>query len=163
MTDEMKLLVAMCDALGFEVEVDADYQRSTTNHVIDNGGVVHQYRRMITETLSTKFSKNREGLYMTELIKPLISYKLIPKTKDDWIPVSERLPITEDDMDNKSYMDIEVIVTDGESVEFGSFQAGNTSNFWSCFVTDIYSSIVDSTVTHWMPLPPKPTDTKQED
>jgi len=76
----------------------------------------------------------------------------------EWISVKDRLPITEDDMNGRNYDDIDIIITDGELVEFGAFQAGNTTDFWSCFTSDDNSSIVDSEVTHWMPLPEPPNN-----
>jgi len=79
MTNEMKLLTALCEALGFEVEVNFNYKRQKTSHVIRHGGVRHQKRRMVTETLSMKLAIDVNGQYETELIKPETTYKLIPK------------------------------------------------------------------------------------
>ncbi len=75
----MKLITALCEALGFEVEQNLDYKRMKTSFVIEHSGVRHQFRRMVTESLSTKLLIDVNGQYETELIKPETTYKLIPK------------------------------------------------------------------------------------
>jgi hypothetical protein len=64
-------------------------------------------------------------------------------TEPDWIPVTERLPMTSAD----------VLVTEqGEDEQFiGSLENGR----WSCSSTNHTLR-----VTHWMPLPAPPTDGK---
>ena len=65
----------------------------------------------------------------------------------EWIPVSERLPITEKQMQDKNYLDRKVIIATKHFVDTDCFQAGNTNSFW-CQFKDYKQE-----VTHWMPLP----------
>ncbi len=75
----------------------------------------------------------------------------------EWISVDVKLPITEESIGNESYMDIDLILTDGKSVEVGCFIAGNTIDFWSNFIYGDNSVQDSNKVTHWMPLPKPPT------
>ena len=68
-----------------------------------------------------------------------------------WISVKDRLPITEEDIGDRNYLDVEVICFDGRSVSAIVFEAGNTVHFWCGFHND-YGKVV----THWMPLPEPP-------
>ncbi len=77
-------------------------------------------------------------------------------SQDKWISVNEKLPITEEGMGYASYMDINLILTDGNIVEVGSFIAGNTMEFWGRFIYGDNSAHDGDKVTHWMPLPSPP-------
>ena len=68
----------------------------------------------------------------------------------EWIKVKDRLPIREQDMGNKNYIDIEVIIATKHFVSTDFFKAGNTIDFWSQF------NEYEGEVTHWMPLPDLP-------
>lgn len=68
----------------------------------------------------------------------------------EWISVKDRLPITEKQMENKKYLDIEVIIATKHFVSTDYFEAGNTCGFW-CQFKDYKKE-----VTHWMSLPEPP-------
>lgn len=73
-----------------------------------------------------------------------------------WIPVTERLPESVDD---------DVLVTDGEGCAVGYWrpdaQAWDSTDFgWLENRSEPPCGI--HTVTHWMPLPPLPEQTKEE-
>jgi len=77
----------------------------------------------------------------------------------EWISVEDRLPISEAEMADHNYLNIEVIIATDSFVSTGYFEAGNTFNFW-CEFKDIGED-----VTHWMPLPepPNPHNTGERD
>lgn len=70
----------------------------------------------------------------------------------EWISVNDRLPleINPDDI----YIDIEVLVTDGERVAIVPFATGSVGENWRDWSS--YGEISPSMITHWMPLPPAP-------
>ena len=76
MTDEMKLLRALCDALGFEVKTDADFMPMQ----VDIGEMrKHSGGRIENRQIESKGGKwviDDEGLYTSVLSEPLISYRL---------------------------------------------------------------------------------------
>jgi hypothetical protein len=71
-----------------------------------------------------------------------------------WIEVDERLPIKA--VDGQSFQCVEVLVTDGKYVHATDFKAGGIPLAWSEF--DSYGAIARSKITHWMPLPPPPSE-----
>ena len=87
MSEEMKLLMAMCDALGFAVEVNRDYKEqkeSKSNAMRHNTGAFEKGtdRNLVCEPESGgPFCQgilliDDDGLYTSRLIDPILSYKL---------------------------------------------------------------------------------------
>jgi hypothetical protein len=69
----------------------------------------------------------------------------------EWISVKESLPINSvEDMGDRNFIDVLVIVTDEKYVWTEYFTAGNTSSFWKKFRHD------NERITRWMPLPLPP-------
>ena len=87
MTDEMKLLMALCDALGFGVEVTMDREpRKETKEMAmcHNTGIgwPHTDRRLVCEDHhSGRLLIDKDGLYTSELRDPIVSYKLHKKAR----------------------------------------------------------------------------------
>ena len=82
MTNEMKLLYALCEALGFEVEIILDYKErkeSKDSAMRYNQGTPGMDRVLActgpNQTLH--IDENRE--YTSLLINPIVDYKLTPK------------------------------------------------------------------------------------
>ena len=81
MSEEMKLITALCKALGFEVEVEHNYdERKEPKRNIS------RYQSMMAHThsdgrelahLGGAYVIDRNGDYTTRLIKPITMYKLI--------------------------------------------------------------------------------------
>lgn len=69
-----------------------------------------------------------------------------------WIPVSERMPLT--NSADCEYSDIEVNVFDGERVFTAHYATGSQPQPWGYWV-DTYAKI-----THWQPLPAAPQEVK---
>ena len=74
MSDEMKLLKALCEALGFLVEVETDYQE----YYMSAGESVSE-NRCFQINSDGRFARNSEDLRLSRLKKPILSYKLIKK------------------------------------------------------------------------------------
>ena len=72
----------------------------------------------------------------------------------EWIPVSERMPLTPSA--DCEYSDIEVNVFDGERVFTAHYATGSQPQPWGGWV-DTYAKI-----THWQPLPSAPQEVKGE-
>ena len=74
MTNEMKLLMAMCDALGFEVETTRDFKEASTSLTpIDS--FAPQYYRFSTDN-SGAYKKDKNDNYIISLNAPIVDYKL---------------------------------------------------------------------------------------
>jgi len=71
-----------------------------------------------------------------------------------WIKCSERLPL--DLSDRRVFREVEVIVTDGSVVGTCEYQAGNMPREWAEWSN--YGDIDANKITHWMPLPPPPSE-----
>jgi hypothetical protein len=87
MSEEMKLLMALCDALGFAVEVERDYcERKVTGEQASkiNGSI--DYPGLSGLGLKSKpgemgmLERDNQGMYTTLLVEPKTSYKLTPLT-----------------------------------------------------------------------------------
>ena len=83
MSEELKLITALCEALGFKVEIERNYDVRTINkHDARRVSSITDYpdtrgRRLICEDNSTKLLIDDDGQYKSQLIKPILSYKLI--------------------------------------------------------------------------------------
>lgn len=73
---------------------------------------------------------------------------LCMKAADGWISVSDRLPFYGKEIEGQFKAEV-FMVSDGEEVYSGNFQAGNSVTAWEYFE--------DDDVTHWQPRPPLPT------
>lgn len=70
-----------------------------------------------------------------------------------WIPVTEKLPLKQEDV--KNYDSVEVIVVNRNGEVFVTdFAMGNTLEPWHSF-----GDARDGWITHWMPLPEPPEET----
>lgn len=82
MTNETKLLMALCEALGFEVEVDLDYMprkesRDVVLQWIGGYNVDHfKDRRLTVSGPDGSYVIDEDGLYTSLLIDPIVSYRL---------------------------------------------------------------------------------------
>ena len=84
MTNEMKLLTALCDALGFDVEENKDYK----SHEIPEKEGHHQIRYPFHQDCSkweletgsdNEFKRGEKYSYFIKLKEPIIDYKLTKK------------------------------------------------------------------------------------
>jgi len=87
MSEEMKLIRALCEALGFEVEKELDYKEesmldvsfNSMNSNYGNGlNHWHQYsgREFVSAGLGQGYARDSKGERITRLINPITSYKL---------------------------------------------------------------------------------------
>lgn len=85
MSDEMKLLMALCDALGFDVETKYDYKerRISKTHAmqINRGYNVSPKLSLQTNGRHNMLDIDDDGMYLARLEKPIISYSLTNKVK----------------------------------------------------------------------------------
>ncbi len=81
MSNEMKLITALCEALGFEVEQSLDYRRSTVKAAANTFSEMSQAIGFSGYRFIEPFEEftNKKEKHGTELIDPVITYKLIPK------------------------------------------------------------------------------------
>tara|TARA_R110002020_G_scaffold436195_1_gene646390 strand:+ start:54 stop:353 length:300 start_codon:yes stop_codon:yes gene_type:complete len=84
MTNEMKLLIALCDALGFEVDTVLDYQE---REVSQSDGHKHIERinslsngNMTLKSFDQEWIRSKDGSYFTMLVIPEVEYKLTKKS-----------------------------------------------------------------------------------
>lgn len=77
MSEEMKLLMAMCEAMGLKVERDVDYQETPVSR-FDGHQIIHSPQRGSYTLVSQNggWVRNDEGGYIRRLINPEISYKV---------------------------------------------------------------------------------------
>ena len=73
MTQEMKLLEALIDALGFDIEKTKDYQDRKT-HKPEEFGSSRQ-----CEHHHGKYIIDENGMYNSRLVQPIVDYKLIKR------------------------------------------------------------------------------------
>jgi len=82
MTNEIKLLLALCKALGFEVETTLDYQERKENMQVAmkyNSAWPPQRtdRRILASSgPHNQLDIDKDGLYTSLLIDPVVDYKL---------------------------------------------------------------------------------------
>jgi len=90
MTNEMKLLTALCEALGFEVVIKRDYQETKVprkmaqdmirhNQFFLDPGHLHLVRfktKVETKSLMNTYVIDEDGNYTSMLVEPVISYEL---------------------------------------------------------------------------------------
>lgn len=71
----------------------------------------------------------------------------------EWIKCSERMPL---ELSDERIESIDVIVTDGDFVGVCECRGGYMPNPWVEW--SAYGDIDPKDITHWMPLPPPPTE-----
>lgn len=85
MTDEMKLIMALCNVLGFDIETKLDYQerrisksfaRAVNSRIYGNE---NELTLLCIEGEGQLLDIDENGMYLARLTKPIISYKLTPK------------------------------------------------------------------------------------
>ncbi len=74
MSNEMKLLTALCEALGFDVEENIDRQRH--HRQLKPSAFVSNIWKLSAD--NGAFIMDSDGMHKVELISPEITYKLIP-------------------------------------------------------------------------------------
>lgn len=82
MSQEMKLLEALCDALGFEVERMLDYQEQKIpphQHCSRNLGFGEKVSRASVTDGTGKYITDKNGFYTSRLITPIVDFKLRAK------------------------------------------------------------------------------------
>jgi len=82
MTQEMKLLHALCEALGFEVETTLDYmeRREPAHTAIKDYNTGHRVDRVLaSEGPHNRLTIDTDGSYTSLLISPIVDYKLTKK------------------------------------------------------------------------------------
>jgi len=82
MSQEMKLLTALCEALGFEIETTIDYQERKESQFIamSHNTFGHPTGRQLKGRPDSNMCDiDSDGLYTSYLTDPIISYKLIKK------------------------------------------------------------------------------------
>ncbi len=72
----MKLLQALCHALGFLVHVETDYQEIREPHYIHHDSLP---KARSYKSHCGQFIRDEEGGYTSMLIEPAVTYKLIKK------------------------------------------------------------------------------------
>jgi len=83
MSDEMKLIKALCDALGFDVVVTTDRkERKETKEAAmqyNKGFGYSTERGLVTDGINNMLDIDEDGMYTSYLINPEISYEVVPK------------------------------------------------------------------------------------
>lgn len=85
MSNEMKLIMELCGALGFNVEVKADYQERRVSKTLAMELNKPFYRHGHELALCVKgdgqmLDIDENDMYLARLTAPIVSYKLTPKT-----------------------------------------------------------------------------------
>lgn len=109
MTNEMKLLMAMCDAMGFEVETTNSHSRKITR---DEARAIGYFsakpfgytadKWLVTDEAmesQPRYLIDSDGMYTEAWVKPIVDYKLTKKgvsntLVDIGIPVDEAKSVT---------------------------------------------------------------------
>lgn len=83
MPDTHKLLMALCDALGFEVENIVDYQRmkETKASAMIHNGPQPSHRTLLMSGSTGGLDIDEDGLYTSVLRQPVTDYKLTKKAR----------------------------------------------------------------------------------
>lgn len=83
MSQEMKLLLALTEALGFEVETTLDYQeRKEPKHIAIptyNSGRTDLDRELVAEGPHNMLLIDEDGMYTSMLKSPIVDYKVRAK------------------------------------------------------------------------------------
>ncbi len=77
MSNEMKLITALCEALGFEVEQSLDYKETREKHKLSTMSIHCNIRENVIKS-DGSYDVDGHGNYLVRLIDPEITYKLIP-------------------------------------------------------------------------------------
>lgn len=81
MTQEMKLLTALTEALGFDIETTRDYQERLTLISPADVPYMGQGGRRYVAAEGGMLVKNEKGEYKTVLISPIVEYKLTKRAE----------------------------------------------------------------------------------
>lgn len=78
----MKLLMALCDAMGFAVEVQSDFSEvkvdgATASQI--SMGYARDAVRVLKRAPSGEALQDAKGMYTSVLIEPIISFELIKR------------------------------------------------------------------------------------
>lgn len=79
MSNEMKLLTALCDALGFDVVVDIDYQPRKESQT---SAMIHNQSHTKTDRMlkgGQMLDIDEDGMYTSILRIPIVNYRVVPK------------------------------------------------------------------------------------
>jgi hypothetical protein len=78
MTNEMKLLMTLCESLGFEVEtiIDRKERQEDPEHAMKYNSCRPTERRLKAEGATCELIRDEKGNYTSYLVEPIISYKL---------------------------------------------------------------------------------------
>ena len=85
MTQEMKLLMALTEALGFEVETTLDYDErkippELKDGMLSHGALFGAKRRLVyNEGYGNGLLIDEDGMYVSRLTTPIVDYKLRAK------------------------------------------------------------------------------------
>lgn len=79
MGNEMKLLMALCDALGFEVETEINYHEIDFDIGVTKDEALSCLSDRILKTKGGAYAMNDKGGYISQLESPEVSYKLTRK------------------------------------------------------------------------------------
>ena len=79
-SNEMRLLKALCEALGYKIVTTLDYQRKMEDEnsaLRFKGNSEFMGRRLVTENIGNRFYIDENGMYESELVNPIVTYELI--------------------------------------------------------------------------------------
>lgn len=82
MSEEMKLIRTLCDALGFDVVTTTDRKerKETKEAAMQYNTGYRAERGLVTAGASMLLDIDEDGMYTSYLIKPELSYEVTPKT-----------------------------------------------------------------------------------
>lgn len=85
MTNEMKLITALCEALGFEIKIERDFKerkegKTNAMHYQSNIDYPQTMGRRLQHT-GQRLKIDKDGNYTSQLIEPVLSYKLIKRSE----------------------------------------------------------------------------------
>ena len=82
MSEEMKLIESLCEALGFKVikDIDRGERKETQENAMSyNRGYGYITERgLVTSGVDNMLDIDEDGMYTSYLINPIISYKVVP-------------------------------------------------------------------------------------
>ena len=79
MSEEMKLLMALCDALGFEVVGHVDDKRRKEKHPPPKVLYMDSFPPRVVMTTNGAYERDEDGMYTSRLLEPETSYTVTKK------------------------------------------------------------------------------------